>query len=406
MNGYGNVGAAIVGTGFMATAHTDALRRLGVQVRGIVGRTPERGDTAARRLGLPRAYRSLAEVLEDRSVQAVHIVTPNSLHAQQVMQALEAGKHVICEKPLAPSSEEASALVDMSLHADTVTAVCLNVRYYPQCIHARDLIARGRIGTVRMVTGRYHQDWLARATDWNWRLEPDQQGRLRAVADIGVHWLDLVQTWLDDRIDSVFADLYTFLPKRRRPTATMETFRHVRDEEVSGVEVDVHSDDAAALLARFRNGARAVATFSQVSYGNKNCIEVQVDGSESSLTWRSEEPEYLWLGHRGQPNELVTKDYDLLSDLATKKARYPVGHVEGYPDTFVSLFGDVYDDILRGGRSAQPRYPTFTDGYDLVLICEAIEESARVGRWVPVRRSDETRTADSSVSQFNSFRNR
>src|SRR6266540_1371926 len=186
-----DIGAAVVGSGFIGTVHIEALRRIGVRVSGVLASSPDRGAEAADRLGLQRAYGSLAELLSDDAVQVVHVTSPNEHHHPQVKEILAAGRHVICEKPLALISAESAELVDLAAASGLVTAVNFNLRFYPLNQHVAGLAREGALGDVRLVTGHYFQDWLLYDTDWNWRLEKDKGGALRAVGDIGSHWLDL-----------------------------------------------------------------------------------------------------------------------------------------------------------------------------------------------------------------------
>jgi predicted dehydrogenase len=189
----GSIGAAVVGTGFIGAVHVEALRRIGVDVRGVVGSSPERARSRGREAGLPAAYDGLDEALADEAVQVVHVTSPNHLHHAQVRAVLEAGRHVVCEKPLAMTPAEGRDLLELAEASGLVHAVNFNIRHYPLCRHVRQLVADGGLGEVRLVTGSYLQDWLLYPGDWNWRLEPELGGDLRAVADIGSHWLDLVQ---------------------------------------------------------------------------------------------------------------------------------------------------------------------------------------------------------------------
>jgi predicted dehydrogenase len=237
------------------------------------------------------------------------------------------------------------------------------------------------------VTGSYHQDWLLLETDWNWRLVAGRQGGLRAVADIGSHWLDLVSFVSGRRVVEVLADLHTFVPERNHPLAEVGTFAGAGvADDVERVREPMSSDDAAGILLRLEGGARGVCSVSQVSAGRKNRLTWEVNGSESSLAWTSEEPEFLWVGHRGRPNEVVAKDPALMSELGAGVTGYPGGHVEGYPDTFRGLFAAVYADVAAGGPAKEPAYPTFADGHDVALVCQAVAESASSGTWAPVRR--------------------
>jgi predicted dehydrogenase len=382
------VGAGVIGTGFMGVAHTEALRRLGVDVVGVAGSSPERARAKAAKALLPPVYDSVEALLADPAVTVVHVTSPNHVHASQVRAALDAGKHVVCEKPLAVSAAESAELVARAAAAGVVNAVCFNLRFYPQNQNAAALVARGAIGEPRFVTGRYHQDWLLRDTDWNWRLDSQRQGALRAVADIGSHWLDLARFLTGQQVVEVLADLHTFIPERNHPVGDVETFGVASiDDGVERVRESMVSDDAAGLLLRFDGGGRGVCSVSQVSAGRKNTLEWELDGSESALAWRSEDPEHLWIGHRGRANEVVAKDPSIMEPAGVVAAGYPAGHVEGYPDTFRALFAAVYRDVAAGAPSGAPAYPTFADGHGAMAVCEAIAESARTGAWTKVERT-------------------
>jgi predicted dehydrogenase len=382
------IGAGIIGTGFMGVAHTEALRRLGVDVVGVAGSSPERARAKAAKALLPPVYDSVEALLADPAVAVVHVTSPNHVHASQVRAALDAGKHVVCEKPLAVSAAESAELVERAAAAGVVNAVCFNLRFYPQNQNAAALVATGAIGEPRFVTGRYHQDWLLRDTDWNWRLDSQRQGALRAVADIGSHWLDLARFLTGQQVVEVLADLHTFIPERNHPVGDVETFGVATiDDGVERVRESMVSDDAAGLLLRFDGGGRGVCSVSQVSAGRKNTLEWEVDGLESALAWRSEDPEHLWIGHRGRANEVVAKDPSIMEPAGVAASGYPAGHVEGYPDTFRALFAAVYRDVAAGAPSAAPGYPTFADGHDAMAVCDAVAESARTGTWTKVERT-------------------
>ncbi len=377
--------AGVVGVGFIGVAHVEALRRLGVDVIGVVGSTPERARAKAEAANLPKVYDSLEALLADPAVDVVHIATPNHLHAPQVRAAFDAGKHVVCEKPLALDSVATADLVARAGAAGLVNAVCFNIRFYPLCHQARALVGSGRLGAPRFVTGSYLQDWLLQETDWNWRLVPEQAGGLRAVADIGSHWLDLARFITGRRVVEVMADLHTFVPVRRHPAGPVETFAvGGGDEEL--IEEEMASDDGAGILLRFEDGARGTVSISQVSAGRKNSVSIEVDGADSALSWYSEDPDRLWIGHRGRPNEVLQRDPALADPEVRRIIGYPGGHVEGYPDTFRALFAEAYADIARGGPSPEPTYPTFADGHDAVAVTEAIARSAREQRWITVER--------------------
>ncbi len=386
MSSTADIGAAVIGTGFIGTVHVEALRRIGVTVHGVLGSTPDRGTVRAQALGVPLAYRSLEALLDDDRVQVVHVTSPNNLHVVQTRQLLEAGKHVVCEKPLAMTAVESAELVALAARTGLANATNFNIRYYPLNQHAHDAVAAGEIGDVRLVTGRYFQDWLLLDTDWNWRLQPDQGGVLRAVGDIGSHWLDLMTFVTGQRIVAVMADLATFIETRQEPTGPVETFSTERSAET--VERAIATEDAATILLRFANGARGAVSISQISPGRKNSLQYEIDGSDAALAWDSEQPDQLWIGHRERANEILLKNPALMGPSGRAATVLPAGHVEGFFDTFAAHFRAVYADVVAGATSSQPGYPTFADGHDEMLVGEAIARSAREGRWVDVDRSE------------------
>ena len=373
--------AAIIGAGFVGRAHIDALRRLGVPVLGVLGSSPERSEASRSALKLPRAYRSLDELAADSEVHVVHICTPNHLHFEQALTLLRAGKHVMCEKPVAMTTRESAALIDLAREHRRVGGVCYNLRYYPLCQEARARVASGAIGEPRLVHGNFLQDWLFYPTDWNWRLETALGGDLRAVSDIGTHWLDPT-VWLTGRkIVEVCGDLATTIPVRQRPRGRVETFQAAAATATDAVKIS--TDDYASVLLRFEKNLRGAVTVSQVSAGRKASLSFEINGSEGSLAWNSESPNQLWIGHRNQANQELLKDPALMMPAARGYSVYPGGHTEGYPDTFLQLFKDFYAHVDSGGAST-PVFPTFQTGHEELVLCEAIAKSARERRWVEV----------------------
>ncbi len=377
--------AAVVGTGFIGVVHVEALRRLGIEVTGVVGSSEARAREKAASAALPEPYPSYEALLADDRVDVVHLTTPNHLHHEQARQALEAGKHVICEKPLAMTAAESAELVALAERSGLVHATNFNVRFYPMCQQARAVCAEGALGTVWDVRGRYLQDWLFLPTDWNWRLEPELGGELRAVGDIGSHWFDLMRFITGLEVEAVLADLHTFIPVRRRPTGPVETFAGGDDGD--RVDYEMRTEDAAHILIRFRGGAAGSVSISQVSAGRRNHLSFEIDGSEAALAWQAERGEELWLGHRTRPNEVVPKDPALLAAAVRARTSYPGGHAEGFPDTFKQLYRVVYEAVAGGGPPPAPDYPTFHDGHEEMLVAAAVARSAREGRWVEVDRS-------------------
>ncbi|MBV8814466.1 MAG: Gfo/Idh/MocA family oxidoreductase [Verrucomicrobia bacterium] len=382
--------AAVAGTGFIGPVHVEGLRRLGIRVKGILGSSPAKSEMAAKTLGLPKAYVSYEEILSDPEIEVVHIATPNRQHRDMVIGALGAGKHVVCEKPLGTTSAETYELVEQAHQNPTlVTAVNYNVRFYPLALHARDLLQAGAIGRVLSVRGAYIQDWLLKDTDWNWRLLVQEGGELRAVGDIGTHWMDLILFITGLRIDSVFADLATLIPVRQRPKVAGSTFQGSDNKAGAAASepVRIETEDWGAVLFRFANGARGSMCVSQVTAGRKNQITFEISGSEGSLAWDSEHPNDLWLGHRDKPNELLIRDPSLLSAGIRSFASYPGGHNEGFPDTFKQLYRAIYEYLEERDFSRPKIFAGFEDGHEELLLCEAILQSHRAQAWVAVKRN-------------------
>jgi len=372
--------AGVVGTGFIGVVHVDALRRLGVEVTGVVGSTPERA--AAK--GIAPVYESYEALLADESVDVVHLTTPNHLHFEEVKQALAAGKHVVCEKPLATTSAESAELLELAERSGLVHCTNFNIRFYPIVQEARERVCSGELGEVWNVHGGYLQDWLALPTDWNWRLEPDKAGELRAVGDIGSHWLDLAQFVTGLRVVEIFADLATVIPVRRRPLGEVETFASADD--VERADAPMTTEDLAHILVRFENGARGSCVLSQVSFGRKNATRFEVDGSAGSLAWDGERQEELWLGRRDRGNEILRRNAALMHPVAAARTHLPVAHAEGFADTFRELYRAVYADVACGRPSERPDYPTFRDGHVENVLGDAVAQSNRERRWVEVTR--------------------
>jgi predicted dehydrogenase len=382
------IAVGVVGGGFAARAHVDALRRIpGVRIAGIAASSAERSDAVATELGLPAAgdYRAL---LEDDAIDAIHDCTPNDLHLGVNAAAIEAGKHLLSEKPLAMDATETRRLVDLANAADVVTGVCFNYRHYPLVQELRAALASAEHGTVHLITGTYLQDWLLLATDWNWRLEPERGGASRAVADIGSHWIDLVQHVTNDRFAEVCADLGRLHDVRSRPVSDVRTFTSGAGERT---DVEVGTEDWATVLFRMEAGARGSFTVSQISAGRKNRLTVEVDADRAAFAWDQEEPNTLWIGRRGGPNASLPRDPSLLSPTAAPLAHFPGGHQEGWPDALRNLLEDFYAAVRAhaAGEWHDAAFASFVDAHRTTQTVEAILASSADRRWVRVGTSEE-----------------
>ncbi len=372
--------AGVIGTGFIGPVHIEALRRLGVQVQALCD-LKGRVEAAATRLGIPETFTDFRELLRSRDIDVVHIAAPNRFHCLMALAALEAGKHCICEKPLAMTTAETAEIVRRARRSKTVFAVNYNVRFYPAVLQLRRMVERGDLGEIIHVNGSYFQDWLFKETDYNWRLLPSEGGKLRALADIGTHWMDTVCFIMGSRIKEVLADMGTWHKTRRRPLGEVQTFAKA-GAKVRYAPYPVRTEDFASVLLRFENNARGSFAVSQVAAGRKNCIRFELYGSKRSAWWCSENPEALHFGNRDGANETAIRGTPALGD-ATPYMDYPAGHVEGFPDTFKMLFRSVYTAIAQAGRGDH-LFASAEDGHAEVAVCEALLKSHQTKAWTKV----------------------
>jgi predicted dehydrogenase len=377
-----DIGAAIVGAGFIGPVHLEALRRLGVRITGILGCNERESQSAQEMFGLPKAYKDFDEVLSDADVQSIHLAVPNVLHYEFSSKALNAGKHVMCEKPLAMNSKETSELVALAGSKSLAAGVCYNVRYYPLNLQARQMVQDGDVGDLFHINGSYLQDWLFHDTDYNWRVLADQGGALRAVADIGTHWMDLIYSITGLEIDAVFADLKTIHKIRKRPNGEVETFTGKPQSEIMTEEIPISTEDYGCIMFRFANGASGSLYVSQVAAGRKNCIRYEIAGSKCALGWNSESPNEMWIGNRDSANQNLIRNPTLMADTPRQFTNYPAGHNEGFPDTFKQCFRSFYDYIEKSDFNAAPLFPTFKAGHREVVLCEAILKSNQEEKWI------------------------
>jgi predicted dehydrogenase len=391
--------AGVIGTGFIGPVHAEAIRRLGwVEIVAIAGSDQAGADRKARELGIPAAYGDYRHMIEDPSIDVIHNCTPNHLHYDINREIIQAGKHVLSEKPLAMTSEQCASLLRLANEHHVVHGVNFNYRAYPMVQHLKASIADGELGNVYLVHGGYLQDWLLYETDYNWRLEERFGGKMRAVADIGSHWVDLIQYVTGQRITSVFADLTTVIPVRKKPMDKSETFQHASTDQAVYEDVRITTEDCATVMFRMNGGTTGMFVVSQVSAGRKNRLSFEVNGSRSSAFWNQEEPEQLWIGHRDRPNELLLSDPSLVHPQARSFLHYPGGHNEGWADSVRNTMQAFYRVVLdsKDSRSDRPDFATFADGYHCVRVTEAIMRSNAAQSWVEI--SDEEGAACKSES--------
>lgn len=378
------INAAIVGTGFIGPAHLEALRRLpNIEVVALCEVNIDLAKEKAALLGIPNAY-TFEEMLQNPTIDVVHICTPNFLHFSQSKAVLEAGKHVICEKPLATKIEEAEELVALAKEKGLVNAVHFNLRYYPMVRQMKTMRESGELGEIYSIMGSYLQDWLFLQTDYNWRLEPDKSGDSRAIADIGSHLLDLTEYVTGLKITEVMADFSTVHKTRLKPLKAIETYSGKMLDASDYQEVPINTEDHASVLLRFDNGNKGSVTVSQVNAGRKNRLNIEIAGSKSNFEWCSEKPNEMWIGKRETANQHLMKDPALFTKEAAGLISFPGGHNEGFPDTSKQMFKEVYAAVREGKQPDNPAFPTFQDGLRELIICERIIESHKSQTWVKV----------------------
>ena len=374
----------VVGTGFIGPAHIEALRRLpNVEVTALCEVNIELATSKAAQLGIERPC-TFEQLLAMEDIACVHVCTPNFLHHSQSKAALLAGKHVVCEKPLAKDLHEAEELVALAKETGLVNAVHFNLRYYPLVRQMKTMREQGDLGEVYSILGSYLQDWLFYETDYNWRLEPDKSGDSRAIADIGSHLMDVLEYITGLKTVEVMADFNTIHKTRKKPLKPVETYSGKMLQPEDYADVPINTEDHANVLLRFDNGNRGAVTVSQVSAGRKNQLKLEISGSKQTFAWNSEAPNELWIGNRDRSNELLMRDPSLAYPAARDLMSFPGGHNEGFPDTSKQLFKEVYAAVAAGRQPENPSYPTFADGYRELLICERILESCWKVGWVTV----------------------
>jgi predicted dehydrogenase len=367
----------------MGKVHAEGIRRVGTV--DIVAVAAVSADEAARfgtAIGVERTTGDYKELLADPSIEAVHVCTPNALHYPISKEAMLAGKAVLCEKPLTIDAAEARELVDLAEKKKLPNCVNHNLRYYPVLQQVRQMIAAGDLGDILIVQGTYSQDWLLYDTDYNWRIEAKDNGPLRAMGDIGSHWMDMIQHLTGQPITSLCADLATFHKTRKKPKFAVETFTGKKLSAADYDEIPIDTEDFGSVLVRLGDRARGAFTVSQMSAGCKNRFQVEIFGTKSGIIWNQERPDELWIGQRNSPNQFVLKDPSLLYPAAASYADLPGGHSEGYDDTHKQVYKRFYAKVANA--SAPVEYPTFADGLRGMILLEKVIESSQKRGWVDV----------------------
>jgi predicted dehydrogenase len=382
--------AGVIGTGFIGPVHIEALKRLGVQVTAICGSTRS-AQATAERWGIPEVYGDYnADALfRSPNVDVVHITSPNKVHVEQSLAALKAGKHVVCEKPLGMTSKETARVVRAVQRPKApVFAVNYMCRFFPAVLQMRALVQRGDLGRIMHVQGHFFQDWLLKETDYNWRLLASEGGKLRAVGDIGTHWIDAVSFILGARAESVFAHLETFHKTRYRPKGEVQTFAKV--DPATLVPYTVDTEDFGSVLLKFgrsahgyADGVHANASISQVAAGWKCSLYLGIYGTQGSVQWEFQNPNHIILGRRDEPSQILQRGTAGFSEDVAGFTDYPGGHPEGFPDSHKMNYRAIYEHIASG-RTTPVLFATADDGHQEVKLCEAVLRSSRKRGWVRV----------------------
>jgi len=366
----------------MGRVHLEAVQRVeSVEAAAIFGRNDDATARLAAAFSVPKASSDYRELFRDPAIDAVDICTPNAQHFSMAKEALQAGKHVLCEKPLTTTVAEAEELVTLAARSKLRNCVCHNLRYYPQVQQMRALREAGELGEILVVQGTYSQDWLLYDTDWNWRVDAKAAGASRAMADIGSHFFDMAEHVTGLRVSSLCADLQTFHKTRKQPKGSVETFANKMMRPEDYVETPVETEDFGAVIFRMGDRTRGAMTASQVSAGRKNGLSIEIYGTKASVAWNQERPDELWVGHRDSGNSIFVKDPSLLTGKARGYADLPGGHSEGYDDTFKQVFRRFYASI---GAADTIEYPQFVDGLRQMVILDSVLASSAARKWVEV----------------------
>lgn len=369
--------AAIIGGGMIGTVHAAALRSTGIALRGVLASSEVSSKETAERFDVPVAYPDLDALLSDDSVDVVHVCTPNQLHVAQAVATLSAGKHVICEKPMATSRSDAEQLVRASTDARREVLIPFVYRFHPVVREIRARVQADDFGAWQLFHGSYLQDWLLNPNVSNWRVDPAVGGRSRAFADIGTHWFDLVEWVSGVRFADVFASFRT--THTDRPAQATKTF--ASDDAKWGERARVGTEDVSCVLARTSSGIPASVTISQVSAGRKNRLWFELDGADGSAVFDQEHPESAWFGS-------VDGWYEFLRDSSSgsreqrRLSSLPAGHAQGHIDLFRAFLNDAYARI--GGDQTVEGIPDVRDGLRSSILVDAVIRSAESERWVPI----------------------
>lgn len=377
----------VIGIGFIGNAHIDAIRRVGFsEITAISDINYNLAKRKAYESNIPKCYKSVDELLADPEITVVHNCTPNYLHFEINKKIIQLGKHVFSEKPLAVNSEESSGLINLlKQNPGVVAGVNFNYRMNPLVQEIKAKIKNGDIGRPLLIHGSYLQDWLLHQDDYNWRVDKNLCGSLRCIADIGSHWMDTAQTILNDKIVEVCSDLEIIYKTRKKPKTECETFSKSTNTEYEEVKVD--TEDYGAVLFKMKSGIHGVFYVSEVSAGRKCFLNLEVDGTESSIYWNQETADWMWIGFKDQYNQQVMRNPNLMTEEAKKYTFLAAGHPEGFNDAERNNIYSFHKYILDGKKLGKDlcEFATFDDGHYIVKITEAILESSKTKKWVKVK---------------------
>ena len=380
------ISAGIVGTGYIGVSHIESIRRIGFgELVAVTDANTELAKKKAAEYFVPRCYNTVDELLADPDITVIHNCTPNNLHYEINKKIIEAGKHLVSEKPLARTAAESGALVRLlNERPEIVAGVNFNYRMNPLVQEIRSRIRSGDIGKINLVHGSYLQDWLLYDTDYNWRIEPEVCGVSRCVADIGSHWMDAVQHITGTKIVEVCSDLHITIPVRKKPTLPVETFSLNKDVEYEDKEIK--TEDWGAVLFHMDNGARGVFYVSEVSAGHGCYFNFEVDGSKASVSWNQQTADEMWVGYRDTDNLRVMRNPNNLSPEAAAYSYLAKGHPEGWNDAFKNNIHSIYKYIAEGKRLGRDTcdFATFAEADRIIRLTEAIVESNSTRKWVSV----------------------
>lgn len=376
-----NVG--VIGMGYIGESHIEALRRIGIcNLVAIADTNYELALSKAELYGIEKVYKTVDEILNDDSIDVIHNCTPNFLHKEINEKIIRSGKHLLSEKPLTTTYAEAQELIKLkNEHPGVEACVNFNYRMNPVVQEMRSRIKNGELGDVRIITGQYQQDWLMFDTDYSWRLEPEVAGSSCCVADIGSHWMDIIQHITGHKITSVMGDLVTVIPVRKKPVNQNETFR----DSVEGdyIETEVKNEEYAAVMFKTDKGATGVFHVSELAPGHGCYFGFEINGSKESYGWNQEQNDRMWIGRRGGDNSVIIRNPNTISPEAKPYTNLAMGHPEGWNDAFKGNIYAFYKYIADGCKGERV-FSTLEDAAYIVRLTEAIVESSKTKQWVNI----------------------